>query len=130
MSDRKATGSCSDRPSLSTDQSHHDVELAPGSVFVHRVELWALVPALRAADPVVLVHLDDLIAHAGCHLPQLLTVLSSSSLTSTHFLGVMATNPFLPLCSPFTTVTRSPVSIGTPCLRLRLGKQRHGALWA
>src|SRR6266550_5575833 len=71
MSDRKAIGSCSDRPSLSTDQSHHDVELAPGSVFVHRVELWALVPALRAADPVVLVHLDDLIAHAGCHLPQL-----------------------------------------------------------
>jgi hypothetical protein len=42
---------------------HHNVELALGSIPAERIEGWALVAALSAANAVILVDLDDFTAH-------------------------------------------------------------------
>src|SRR5215470_6226141 len=46
------------------------IELAFGGVTAQAIELWAFVPALRSADAVVAIDLDDLAAHSGRYLPQ------------------------------------------------------------
>jgi hypothetical protein len=54
------------------DRPGHDhVELPPGGIAAQRIERGPSIPALGAADPVVLVDLDHLAAHAGGDLAQL-----------------------------------------------------------
>src|SRR5262249_49024786 len=50
---------------------HQNVELPPCSCPTQRIEGRAAVPALGAADAVILVDLDDLTAHAARDLAQL-----------------------------------------------------------
>ena len=67
-SDKKATKSCKLRPS---DRPGHDhVEFPSGSIPAQLVERRPLVAALGAADPVILVDLEDIAAHAAGDLVQ------------------------------------------------------------
>jgi hypothetical protein len=51
--------------------SHDHVELSPRCSPAERIERWALIAALGAADAVILVDLDDLAAHAAGDLAKL-----------------------------------------------------------
>jgi hypothetical protein len=66
---RKGVGHVENTAPQSVDGPHHqDIELSSYRLLEHRVECWALIPAFRAADALILVGLDDQPATAFGHL--------------------------------------------------------------
>src|SRR3954465_12759897 len=57
--------------SLTTDTCHHYVEFSSRGSAAQRVKGRTLIAALRAADTVIFVDLDDIAAHAAGDLAQL-----------------------------------------------------------